>query len=627
MGLYDYETDTVPQDIYYRKTERIARQLNIVDFQVMTILFRGLLYLRTQRYVESAHCARRMLELSCGNPQNRFWAHLLLMRTYSRMHAQAAVYEFARKLEEDTISLAMPPLALAYYHTAAEDNIVCGRMVEALGFSEQALALADEHKISATIWWQLNLQRAIILVSLGRYDEAKAYVDNCSEYISVVHPHCTDGYYSRYHLLLLQAQIAIAENDYDKAQTLLAHTHIPSVMFERVSFAEMYYALREKICDATRQYSCASQMLVNRYHTHRLARIEYARMRTKDIEVALREDTTIVKQKQLLLSEEQDVLNIETRFLLGGLLFIVIVVLLSVILYSRIRSRHVRLQSQRFRINKILRQKINEQTEESRRHNMTILSRNEDILAGQSYAHRMLRGILPNLTNLKYFGIKNAFSIRNDMGCSNVSFYWYKQLADHKILICTGSNDSSSVSGTLLSMICFTLLNDVVSVLDANCTPSEILEDVESRLSVTFPPQEQIYAIEMSVVIVDIDKHELSLSSLGQKNVLISQGLVSEIPYTDRLIGAVDVGQASRPTDYFYHYQSGDNLFLLSSSVFKCKNANSGHVLDLPTFSAMIERVCHLPIVLHRDALLNELLLWKDNRSLNDDIQIIGIAL
>ena len=627
LGYYEYETETEPQDRSFKKAERVARQLGDVEFEELCLLMRCNLYLRNERYVEAAHTARRMLSLSDHQSKERMLAQMLLMKTYSRINASAAVRDYSETIEREGYYLKYPTLSMDYYQVKAEDRLNNGHPEEALEISDKALALTVDCEVSRVQEWCLNLQRATILVVLGRYAEAKKHIEFCRHNISIIDPRQCDGAYSRYHVDLIEARVAVGEQKYAEAESILDNAAIPYIMLTRARFADQYNKIFENVYAKKGDYTGARYMLQSNIDLRKYVRAEHARMRTKDMEIAYREDTTIVRQRQTLATDEQDIFDIESQLMWWAFYCLLILTGLALFVVWRWRYRKDRKQAEAMERNKLLQDKVKSQTEQNRRQNQLIMQKNEDIMSSQAYATRLQQGILPESRKLKELGMADAFVIRHAVGATSGSFYWFRKMGD-RVMVCCANSISEGVPGAMLSMVCITLMNDTANLLMQNCPASDVLEDLDNRLVGLLPDDKWRKGFEMAVALVDPGKHTINISSGAQYAMVVIDEKAQVVLPTDRMIGDKRTDEKLCPfEDYQYNYNDGDSFYLFTSGLLRMRGVGTGRELGVEGVANVMERVCHLPASLRKEAVLTELQLWKNGRPLNDDLLIIGVAL
>ena len=81
------------------------------------------------------------------------------------------------------------------------------------------------------------------------------------------------------------------------------------------------------------------------------------------------------------------------------------------------------------------------------------------------------------------------------------------------------------------------------------------------------------------------------------------------------------------PIDIVVNYSPTDKLFLFSTAVTHIIGGRTNTELGFQGLSDMIGHIVHLPPSLHKEALLNELQIWKSGATPTEDMLIIGLTL
>ncbi len=625
IGYYQYEIGGEGDDRYYKRAERYAIDVGDPLLEALCLLYRCNLYMKQMKFVDAAYCARSLLrdDYDKIGVDIRFWARLTLMHIYSHIHADAAVADNVATIEKEGRNTMTKEQTVIYYQYFAEDLLRSGNTTSALELSGRAMRIAESAGISARAQWRLFLQRASILVALKNIEEANLYINYCVENEAIVYSHNPGVEYSTYNLALLRAQIAIYENDISKAEQILAAANFSQEALESDVFSMQYNAIKEQIYCARSNYDAARMALAERNNQRQRLQKEYARMRTKDMEMAYNEDTVIIRQHKALVSGKEDVSNIRRQSILAFLVLIGLILFVFLIsLYSKL-GRHSRKQKHDIEYNNMLLEEVRKHTEGNILQNKLIANRNEDILASQTYARRIQQGILPRAAMLTNMGVADSFVILNTTEVTLSCFYWFRKIGN-RIMIAAANIQWSGVPGAMFSMVGVTLINDAVNRLLQQGSAATLLADVSFGIKRIFPDQRWHDGMGMAVVILDQDTNMLTISSASHDVFLHRNDAIEIVPCASSKLGS---GHEDDFSDTHISCSAGDSVFLCTPSVSHIVGGPSSSELGVEGFSNIISRVVQLPTNQFYDAILKELNDWKNGAPLTEETLIVGFTI
>lgn len=625
-GLLAYETEASPTDAYFKRAERLARSVDDKKVEMLGLMCRSRLYLRLQRYVEAAYCARTLLARCADGymPEMRFWARLMLLRTYSAIGIDDAVDDCAADIEREGYYKGHPALSWAYFTSLAVYNLQCGKLMEALAFAEQADTLAAKVGSPLMVSWRTSLIMAEVCMAHKRYAEAWRRVEFCRKNISSVPPDLADVHFSRLALSLVEARLLLISGNAEAALATIRSLHVPMQLLHCEQFARNYYSVMEDACVACGDYASASRALTASNTLQRYAMASTARVRAKDMEVAFREDTTILRQRLAISSRQEGVYAVKRQVAVWSVAIFVII-LLAVLVWLLLRrgvdARKVRHNEE---LNEALAAEVEKQTEAFIDRNKLLLRRNADLAAAETYARRLQRGVLPDILQLQAFGMACAFSVGSSAETTSGCFYWFRRTGD-TVLVCCADSDWGGVPGAMLAMVGLTLANDVSMRNEYTSSAFEFLSDVELSYVRRLPDKRWRGGLAMSVAVVDLRERCVRVASAGVGVIWRRGGEAHILPGSEGKVG--DVQDLRRGEDHLIHYMTDDAIYLYSSGVPAMAGGNDCGLLGEDGLCAMVSRLSCLPAQLHRETMRNELLLWKAGRPMTDDILLLGISL
>lgn len=626
LGYVESVTQANPSDRLFKRAERLARKTDSALLPLVCAHYRANQYMRQGRYVEAAYCARNMLARcgEAGKPGMRFWARLTMLRVYSRINVEAAVRECAEQIDREAFHVGRNSYLAAYHYALAEDHYRNGRFEDAYSHSGKSKTFATrDADVALSTMWRISLLRAKILIECDMLEMAQAEIDFCRKNIKVIAPEVCDADYSHHALELIEVKLALAKGQDAKAKRLFAGIAMPDYALRNVPLATYFYELKEILSCRAGDYATARQALDARNRLLHEAQAEHTRIRAKDAEIAFREDTTVLRKRLELIESKEEIKDMrrELEAWVGGAFGLIVIV--AVVILWRVRGRHERRQKYEAKLNIQLQEEVQKHTEENERQNNLIRARNLDIIASQSYASRMQRGLMPRMKQLRHLGAADSFLIMGSSDATLGSFYTFRKIGD-KLVICCASSGWTGVPGAMMTMVGISLFNDAVAASANLDSAASILMTVDSGLMSQMPDSNKRKNMAMSVAIVDMANRKLCFASARQGACLAQQGVVRILEATDARVGE---GLARQfVTDEVLDYSSGDSLFLFGRGTFHSVGTD-GKMLGFGRMCAMVSKAALLPSNLFRDSLVNELREWRGGRPLTDDILIMGITL
>ncbi len=625
-GFFEFEFARSASDKNFTTAERYAQDLNDKYLELTIALLRSKLYIRSRRFVEAAYCTRIIMsEAQNKYPDVFILSQINLLRTYSAISVWSIVNELSYNIEKSGYYALNPVYTCAYYRSMAINAIRLGRSSEANVYSWRACQNAAKYKISKSSAWRISIVRSLGLLVDGKYDKAKEITDSCLNYVGVIPPNAIEPYFSRHNLRLVEAQIAMACGNSKEAKELLDSWKFPSEIFEFDDFARRYYKLQEELAVQDGDFRSALSAVQKADSIHRNALLLGARIRSKDMEVSLRVDTVYTQQRLELFSGQNDIYS-HRRYITYIVVSLFIIVLLCVASYLvKIQMENKRRQEQDVEFNKKLSAEVKRQIDEFEEQNKLLIKRNTEMAASQSYARRMQRGILPNVNRLVKMGLANSFIIRSSSDSVSGCFYWYRKSGDKVFVCCADSDWGGGLAGAMMSMVGLTLINDAVSRNQEYSKASQLLEIVNTGFSTHLPDSRLRRGLAMSIAVVDTDAKTVCVSCAASGAAVYSHGQIIVVPSAKLKVGE-GFSLGSTLSDVEFSYESGDSVFLYSSSMTRISNAK-GEQIGAEKFCNVLTRAAKLPANLHHDAILNEVLHWTLPRPFDEDVLLVGFSL
>ncbi len=625
-GYFEFEFYKSPSDKNLVRAERYAQDLNDKYLELTLAILRSKLYIRCRRFVEAAYTTR----ISLTESQNRYpdvylQAQINLLRTYSAINVWTMVKQISNDIEQTGYYAINPVYSRAYYRAMAINAIRSGRNAEANVYSWRACQSASKCMISKSAAWRVSIVRSLGLLVDGKYEKAKQIADSCLAYIDIIPQNTIDPYFSRHNLRLIEAQIAMAQGDSHEAKVLLDSWNFPTEIFEFDDFARRYYKLVEDLAVEDGDYRLALRTVQKSDSVHHNALLLGARIRSKDMEVALRVDTIYTQQRLELFSSQNDLSSYRRYLTYIGVSLLIIVLLCVASYLVKVQLENKKRQERDVEFNKKLSAEVKRQIDEFEEQNKLLIKRNTDMAASQSYARRLQRGILPNVNRLVKMGLANSFIIRSSSDSVSGCFYWYRKSAGRIYICCADSDWGGGMAGAMMSMVGLTLINDAVSRRQVYPKASQLIDIVNSGFSTHLPDSRLRRGLAMSVAVVNTEERTVCVSCAASGAAVYCNGSIITVPAAKLKVGE-GFSLGSTLSDVEFSYKSGDSVFLCSSSMPRILNAK-GEQMGEENLCKVLARAAKLPAKLHHDAILNEILHWTLPRQFDDDVLLVGFSL
>lgn len=627
QGYFDYEGSSSPNDINFKKAEKLAREIGDTRLEALVLAFRAQLYLRSRRYIEALYCARTLQTMcdEAGYQDLKILAQINVLRIYSDVRMESAVALSANAIKSNPLFKTDPIYSAMFSKVMAVDRTRSGDFGKAGIHSWNAFRVANQYSLSNIERWSRTFIRAVSLYHSGFYDEAEALTDSCSKYIGFVRARVLTPYESAYSLELLKAQIDQAKGRTTAAKKYLDNADIPEGVMEAYDFVSQFYGLEEQNAVSRGDYREARKAVLTTDSISRHMQLRNMRILSKDIWLSTQEDTLVVNKRMAVM--ESQVKADRRQSIVGGLVMGSLVIALSIICYGIIKLRRKeRLAHQNdLKFNEQLAAEIDSSTKLIEDQNILISKRNLDMAASRTYTKRMQRGIWPSPEKLTTMGIPCSFVLRGTTEAISSCFYWYRKVGDIVIVCCADAGFGNSVPGAMLSVVGLTSFNDAVSKMDDFTSAAELLRKVDENFATCLPDKEWRGGISTSVAIVDTAAHTVDVACASANALVFNKGVASSVSDSYGKVGSFSDMQHD-VRDHKFNYEKGDSVFLFTKSFVDVTNVSGEH-LGSDRLKAIFKRSVKLPPNLYHDAILNEIMFWRSSRPLNDDVLLVGFTL
>jgi len=243
-----------------------------------------------------------------------------------------------------------------------------------------------------------------------------------------------------------------------------------------------------------------------------------------------------------------------------------------------------------------------------------------------TYASRIQAAVLPPSELIRQF-LPEHFIFFRPRDIVSGDFYWFS-VSKNRVYFAAVDCTGHGVPGAFMSMLGFTMLNQIVSTND-DLTAAEILnrlrEDVKEALHQKGSMNEPHDGMDLGLCVLDTD--DLSLQFSGARNPLYLIRNDELIQYSGDLMPIGHAGKLeNRPfTNHLIQLQKEDLIYLFSDGFTDQFGGDSGQKFKRTLFKKTLLAIHKEPLGVQETLLKETLDMWKVNYEQVDDILVFGI--
>jgi serine phosphatase RsbU (regulator of sigma subunit) len=354
------------------------------------------------------------------------------------------------------------------------------------------------------------------------------------------------------------------------------------------------------------------------------------------------------KQKLKLEKNEQTKQKIRWIFLLGFIIFVIIIFALVLsIRLNRIlalqkqqiqeKNEELNLQNEEIKAQKeyleSANEEINTQKQELFVKSELLEYKNNEITSSINYAQKIQFAILPLMNELKE-DFPEFFILYKPKDIVSGDFYWTKKIGDYHVIAiadCTGHG----VPGAFMSMLGVSFLNEIVSKTRFD-SAAEVLNKLRNKVKQALRQKggtkEQKDGMDISLIV--LNKQDMTLQFAGANNSLlyISDNNL-EILKADRM----PIGIHHKEADFTNHnikIKSGDTIYAFSDGYQDQFGGKSGRKFLSKNLRELLFSIKEKEISSQKGILENTLSTWMSHKNEEgepfhqvDDIMIFGVKI
>lgn len=264
---------------------------------------------------------------------------------------------------------------------------------------------------------------------------------------------------------------------------------------------------------------------------------------------------------------------------------------------------------------------------EKRKTNKILAEKNKNITESITYARKIQSAVLPpeDLINKM---LPEHFILYLPRDIVSGDFYWITRI-DNKTIVAAADCTGHGVPGAFMSVLGFTLLNEVVGDLE-ELKPNLILNKLRYKVKNALRQEGNVYeaqdGIDIAICLIDQEKLTLEYSGAHNPMVIIKNGELVKIK-GDRMPVGFQIKEDESFTNHKIDFSKGDMLYLYSDGYIDQFGGENGNRFKTGKFERILGNIYTKPVTHQKNYLEKTLLNWKGDYDQIDDILVMGIRL
>lgn len=257
-----------------------------------------------------------------------------------------------------------------------------------------------------------------------------------------------------------------------------------------------------------------------------------------------------------------------------------------------------------------------------------IEQKNKEMISSLEYARLVQNSLLAKESTI-FESFQHAFIFNRPREIVGGDFFWIREEKD-RIFLSVADCTGHGVPGAFMSVISFRLLNQAVRDLRIT-SPDEILtylnEEIKIALSSRAGEIENRDALDISMVVIEPGKKQISFSGLGHRILHAGAGKIEEYRGDRSHIGQ-NLNTTEKPvTLQAFSYENGDSMYLFSDGFPDQFGGDKLKKFGMDRLRGLLESICHLPFQEQKQILESTFVAWKGAQVQIDDVLLIGVGL
>jgi len=256
-----------------------------------------------------------------------------------------------------------------------------------------------------------------------------------------------------------------------------------------------------------------------------------------------------------------------------------------------------------------------------------IESKNRDLTDSINYAQKIQSAFLPEINYIKKM-LPNSFILYKPKDIVSGDFYWSKKFGNKIYLACVDCT-GHGIPGAFMSLIGFSMLNEIVNSQNTAKCSAEILDVLEFKVNEALSSKQYHTqskdGMDVGLCCFDLDKMELTYSGAFRPLIIVNNGKIHEIKGDRFPIGGGTSYVKSPFKSHVIKINKGDRFFMYSDGFPDQFGGPKDKKYMNKNFKNYLANKCNLSPEEQIIGLEEELKLWKGNNEQVDDILIMGV--
>lgn len=261
-----------------------------------------------------------------------------------------------------------------------------------------------------------------------------------------------------------------------------------------------------------------------------------------------------------------------------------------------------------------------------------IQSQNRNIIQSITFAKRIQHLTLPKIDVLLR-NFQEAFILYRPKDIVSGDFYWFHGgNGDGRFMVAVGDCTGHGVSGALLSMIGYNILNDIVGDDEFLTNPTDILSELDSSMCKLLKQDAECgYQDGIDMSFVTINKEDKKILFCGCKRPLLylvrNEKKIIVYKGEHYVIGGMNERIVKTFKTQEIDYQDGDTIYMLTDGYTDQFGGEHNKKIMSNKFAEILLSIQHLKLNYQSQLLEQKIIKWQGDNDQTDDILVVGIKL
>jgi serine phosphatase RsbU (regulator of sigma subunit) len=256
-----------------------------------------------------------------------------------------------------------------------------------------------------------------------------------------------------------------------------------------------------------------------------------------------------------------------------------------------------------------------------------IESKNRDLTDSINYAQKIQSAFLPEIKYIKEI-LPNSFIVYKPKDIVSGDFYWAKKSGNKIYLACVDCT-GHGIPGAFMSLIGFSMLNEIVNSKEEVKNPANILNELELKVNEALSSKQYHTqskdGMDVGLCCFDLDKMEITYAGALRPLIIVSDNNIMEIKGDRFPIGGGSSYVKSPFKSHLISINKGDSFYMYSDGYPDQFGGPKDKKYMNKKFKSYLANQSKLTAEEQAKNLETELQSWKGKNEQVDDILIMGV--